>query len=130
MIKYIKPIFFISIAYSIIGVIPLAKSTHDACNGGAFAMGMAIFSAICFALTLPVVLNIKQNKRSIKITRNIILSILSLFIWGFWAVTFSMDDLKTGIIYFSPFLIANILIVIIAFGKQEIISSENILQKK
>jgi hypothetical protein len=114
--KFLPPLFFLTIIYSVVGLLPFAISTGGPCNSGVAVIGIGFFliaSALLTFISMRISLKFQQAKTSKKRAR--VFSILSLFIWGFWTVVSSLDDLTTGLIYFTPFLITILLATIISF---------------
>jgi len=108
----IKTLFYFTLIYSVIALLPYAQRIGGPCNAGVAFIGIGLFLIICAALLYKAIRNItKPGLTKRKKWTAIILSIVALIIWSFWTFGSLMDsteEFKSGLIYFLPFLITSI----------------------
>lgn len=98
----------VSVTYSFLTLSSLAVKTGGFCNAGVIFFGIGLFLIVCSTLTIySIYITLKLlPKKEISI-KSIILSTLSLIIWGFWMFMISIDESFDIYIYFIPILITN-----------------------
>jgi hypothetical protein len=116
LIKYLKPIYYTTAAYSFGALVMLEeKPGGGPCSSGIALYGVGSFLLICIFLTSIAISNItKQYKSKERKIAAVVLSILSLLLWGFWSYAVIADDILFGLICFLPLIISTTLVITLA----------------
>ncbi len=114
--KILSFTFLLIVIYSLIALNPIAKDGGP-CNGGVVYVVLGpliiIISLVQFMI-FKAALNRQKNISWI----SAVFSVLCLTIWSYFTTAFATDDIADALLYLSPFLLLNLLVVVLVVRKK------------
>lgn len=108
--------FILVVAYSYLGIPKKYYTEGGSCYQGITTMFIQFFLTICTVLNSIAIALIYFTT---KIKKAKVVSIISLILWSIGTFIHSHDDIATGLKYFTPLLLLNLIMVILLYKSEK-----------